>query len=484
MPSARRRTRSRNAARAASGGSVVERRIQPDPRAAEHLGQQDLGVQPGRIGAVTLQIVGGPREQASDGPRLVFCHLRNDSQKPRSLPSLEEPVAIIGAGLRQCNGTGCGTPSHDCLACRPAAGRSLAMSGRPTTRSTVPRGSTSNASKSPRWRCNHTRRTVYTSSAKNGFTDFRAPCATIAHATNTLSTTVYAKVVTAPSKTAYLRIPPFPPIRSGSNNREHGRPRRRDPTGGQHERVIRCLAFASSLRGPRNTRSTRGEGPSRSCGVPQAPRSGSIIPTSSPLSRGRGPSQPRNRASRLATLRSRAVVSRREPPDVNRENATGRRREGEEERQHLFPRRSHARLPHSRFRPIAFSRSLHLVFAASPLHRGNRGGYAARGRRIDPPDRACYHRRTVSIGSIDRAKRYRGGFVDDVSQSRSIKRWPRPPTTGAIFSRPPRRPWPGRRWSRRGPCGGTNPARSGRHLQDPQLQPQDGLPPAGQDRAS
>jgi hypothetical protein len=117
----------------------------------------------------------------------------------------------------------------------PSARRSLGMSGRPTTLSTLPRGSISNASKPPRWSCTHARRTVDTSSAKNRFTDFRAPCATIAHSANDFSATVYAKVVSAPSKNAYLSIAPFPPIRSGSNNRQLSRPG--DATDwSQHER--------------------------------------------------------------------------------------------------------------------------------------------------------------------------------------------------------------------------------------------------------
>ena len=199
---------------------------------------------------------------------------------------------------------------------------------------------------------------MYTSNAKNRFTDFRAPCASLAHATNTLSATGYAKLGNAPSKTAYPRIQPFPPIRRGSNNRQ-GAERAARPTrstGGQHVRVLRVfrgfLAFGRRGREPTvraglptpPKRPTEGLQPLAhgrpsvagcdTVGRPWHNRAarvraiGSIIPTSSPLSRGRGPLQPRNRATRLATLRSRAVVSRREPAKVNRENATGRSREG------------------------------------------------------------------------------------------------------------------------------------------------------------
>ena len=68
MPSARRRTNSRNAARASSPGvssKVVYSSIRWQPK---RLGQQHFGVQPRAVRAVPLQIVRRPLQQPADGP--------------------------------------------------------------------------------------------------------------------------------------------------------------------------------------------------------------------------------------------------------------------------------------------------------------------------------------------------------------------------------------------------------------------------------
>jgi hypothetical protein len=247
------------------------------------------------------------------------------------------PGVATGAILRSLLWNGRETPSRfrvTRLCGMPSRGFArVGMSGRPKTLATLPRGSISNASKPPRWYCTHTRRTVDTSNAKNRFTDLRALCATIALSANTFSATVYAKVVSAPSKTAYLRIRPFPPIRSGSNNRELGRPRRRDGLESTRS-CASCISWFFLHRvvaeGNHEIHEARERRPlarivRRAAG---SARGTSLIPTSCPLSRG---------TRLVATAKSghapRDDALRREPRKVNRENAIGRRREGEEERE-------------------------------------------------------------------------------------------------------------------------------------------------------